>query len=110
MSTPEVPAPVQAVVDAINDADTHAFVAAFTEDGQVDDWGNVRSGSEGVRAWALSDAIGQRATMKVLDASTEGDVTTTTFEWSSDKFNGTSNGIFTVRDGLVSEFRIPPNH
>lgn len=109
MSTPELPAPVQAVVDAINDADTNAFVAAFTEDGEVDDWGRVLKGRDGVHDWALSDAIGQRATMKVLEASTDGDVTTTTFEWTSDRFNGTSEGIFTVRDGLVSSFRIPPH-
>ena len=34
-----VPAPVAAFVDAINNADTDAFVAFFTADGFVDDWG-----------------------------------------------------------------------
>lgn len=45
-----VPAPVQRVVDAINAADTDAFVAAFTDDGFVDDWGRVLRGPEGVRS------------------------------------------------------------
>ncbi|RYJ04773.1 MAG: nuclear transport factor 2 family protein, partial [Actinomycetales bacterium] len=46
-----VPAPVSAVVDAINAGDTDAFVAAFTADGQVDDWGRVLKGPDGVRSW-----------------------------------------------------------
>lgn len=37
--TVEVPVAVQAVVDAINNADYEAFVAAFAETGRVDDWG-----------------------------------------------------------------------
>lgn len=38
--TPEaLPAPVRRFVDAVNSADTDAFVEAFTEDGYVDDWG-----------------------------------------------------------------------
>jgi hypothetical protein len=57
----ELPTPVQAVVDAINAADTDAFVSGFTADGYVDDWGRVLRGPEGVRSWADSDAIGAGA-------------------------------------------------
>ena len=38
MTAPDLPGPVQQFVDAINSADTDGFVAAFTEDGFVDDW------------------------------------------------------------------------
>ncbi len=109
-SEAQVPAPVSAVVDAINAGDTDAFVAAFTLDGQVDDWGRVLTGSDGVRSWAESDAIGMDARMNVLGAETVGDTTTVAFEWSSRKFNGTSTAIVTVADGRVSSFRIPPAH
>ena len=60
MTSPTLPGPVQAVVDAINAADTDAFVAAFTEDGFVSDWGRVLNGADGIRSWADTDAIGQR--------------------------------------------------
>lgn len=109
MSNTEVPAPVQKMIDAINDADTEAFVAAFTADGFVSDWGNVKAGPDGVRAWAGSDAIGAGAQMTVLSASTEGDTTSIRFGWSSRVFNGESDGIFVVDGDRLASFTIPPH-
>jgi len=110
MSAPAVPAPVQVLVDAINAADTEAFVAAFTPDGFVSDWGTVKSGPEGVRAWAGSDAIGAGARMTVLSAETEGDTTRIRFDWSSRVFNGESDGVFVVEGDKLASFTIPPTH
>lgn len=98
------------MVDAINAADTEAFVAAFAADGFVDDWGRRLNGAAGVRSWAGSDAIGAGAQMTLLSAETAGDTTTVRFGWSSSVFNGESNGIFVVRDGKLASFTIPPNH
>ena len=75
MSDILLPAPVQAMIDAINAGDTDAFVAAFTADGFVSDWGTVKAGADGVRGWADSDAIGAGARMTVLSAATDGDTT-----------------------------------
>ena len=110
MSDNTVPAPVQAMVDAINAADTEAFVSAFTADGFVSDWGTVKSGPGGVRSWAGSDAIGARARMTVLSAVTEGDTTRIRFGWSSRVFNGESDGIFVVDGDKLASFTIPPAH
>jgi len=109
MST-QVPAPVQAMVDAINDADTEAFVAAFAPDGFVSDWGTVKAGPDGVRSWADSDAIGAGARMTVLSSDTEGDTTRIRFGWSSRVFNGESDGIFVVAGDRLASFTILPNH
>ena len=98
---------VAAVVDAINDGDEEAFVAAFTDDGQVDDWGRVLPGPDGARSCARTDAIGMGARMGVLEATERDDVTELRFTWSSRRFNGESRAFVTVRDGKVSEFRIP---
>lgn len=103
-----LPDPVRAVVDAINAADTDAFVDAFTPTGSVNDWGRVLTGPSGVRSWAESDAIGAGATMTVLEATTDGDITTLFFDWRSRVFNGTSHAIVTVVDDKVDSFRIPP--
>lgn len=105
--SPATPPAVQTLVDAINAGDTEAFVAAFTEDGRIDDWGRVLDGPEGVRSWADTDAIGQDARITVREADTEGEVTQLRFDWASRRFNGTSAAFVTVRDGLVAEFRIP---
>lgn len=103
----ELNAAVTAVVDAINAGDEDAFVAAFTADGKVDDWGRVLTGAAGVRSWAQTDAIGMDAKMGILEATERGDVTEIRFSWESRRFNGESRAFVTVRDGLVSEFRIP---
>lgn len=104
----DLPPAVERVVTAVNEADTEAFVAAFTADGRVDDWGRVLEGPEGIRSWADTDAIGQQARMEVTSASTDGDVTELQFTWTSNRFTGDSSAFVTVRDDLVAEFRIPP--
>ena len=68
MSEMKMPAAVQRMIDAINDGDSDAFVAAFTADGTIDDWGRVLSGAQGLRQWARTDAIGANATMTVITA------------------------------------------
>jgi len=110
MSQPSVPAEVQAMIDAINAADTDAFVDAFAPDGFVSDWGTVKAGSDGVRSWAGSDAIGAGARMTVLSAETDGDTTRIRFSWTSSVFTGESDGIFVVREGRLASFTIPPAH
>lgn len=110
MSAPALPAPAQAMVDAINAADTEAFVAAFTPDGFVSDWGTVKAGPDGVRSWAQTDAIGAGARMTVLTASSDGDTTRIRFGWKSSVFNGESDGIFVVDGDRLASFTIPPGH
>ncbi len=109
MADIEIPEPVQRFVAAINDADTDAFVAVFTEDGWVDDWGRVLRGAAGVRSWAGSDAIGAGAKMAITEAKVDGDTVTTRFDWRSNVFNGSSTGIFTLDGDRISGFRIPPH-
>lgn len=104
-----VPEAVRRVVEAINDADTDAFVAAFTPDGSVDDWGRVLRGPDGIRSWADTDAIGAGARMTVLSAETDGDTTRVHFGWESSVFNGESDGIFVVDGDRVASFTIPPH-
>ncbi|GAA3670913.1 nuclear transport factor 2 family protein [Microbacterium marinilacus] len=106
--TQSTPTPVTAFVEAINAADTDAFVALFAQDGLVDDWGTEYRGHERIRQWAGSDAIGAGARMKVLSASTDGDTTTIRFDWRSRVFNGESTGVFVLDAALIRSFTIPP--
>ena len=101
---------VAAFADAINTADTDAFVALFTDDGLVNDWGTEYSGPAGVRKWAGSDAIGAGAQMTVLSSDTDGETTTIRFGWRSSVFNGESTGIFVTDGDSIRSFTIPPSH
>ena len=53
-----VPTPVNEVVDAINKGDTTAFLALFTPDAAVDDWGSVYSGPDEIAVWNARELIG----------------------------------------------------
>ncbi|WP_424935421.1 MULTISPECIES: nuclear transport factor 2 family protein [Bacteria] len=110
MTDQTLPAPVRRMIDAINAADTDAFVAAFAPDGYVDDWGRVLRGAEGVRSWAGSDAIGAGAQMTVLSVESDGGTTRVHFDWRSNVFNGESDGIFVVEGDRLASFTIPPVH
>lgn len=108
MSHIELPAPIAALVDAINRGDTEAFVDAFTPDGLVDDWGRVLRGPDKLRSWAATDAIGMDARMTVVETHDEPDGTVRiVFDWASRRFNGRSQAYVTVTGDRVSIFRIP---
>ncbi len=101
-----LPSTLQAAVDAINAGDEDGFVAAFSPDGVVNDWGRVLKRHDGVRSWARSDAIGAGAAMTVTAATTSDASTHIVFDWRSRVFNGSSEAYVTIEDGLISEFRI----
>ncbi|MCW8060452.1 hypothetical protein [Agrobacterium tumefaciens] len=102
-----LPPALQAAVDAINAGDEEAFVAAFSPDGLINDWGRILKGYEGVRSWARSDAIGAGAVMTVTGAATTVNTTHIVFDWKSHVFNGRSEAYVTIPDRLIAEFRIP---
>lgn len=104
-----LPPALQSAVNAINGGDEDAFVAAFSPDGIINDWGRILIGADGVRSWARSDAIGAQARISVLEAGTTADRTHIVFDWQSRVFNGRSEAYVTVQNGLITEFRIPTN-
>ncbi len=57
----DLPAPVQAFIDTTNAGDSEAFVAVFTDDAHLEDWGRVFRGHDGARSWNASDNIGKRS-------------------------------------------------
>jgi ketosteroid isomerase-like protein len=103
-TTVPVPAAIQAFVDATNGADTEAFVAAFTEDAFLDDWGRQFHGHEGVASWNRTDNIGVQAhfDLESVEPAGEPDTYTVTIKVRSRRFNGTGAMAVTVRDGKIA--------
>lgn len=64
--TVELPTPIQKAFDATNAADSASFVAAFTEDGFINDWGRQLNGSAGIASWNQTDNIGKQASWEAL--------------------------------------------
>jgi ketosteroid isomerase-like protein len=110
MNTIEIPAAVQTFVEATNRGDAEAFVAAFTHDAELDDWGREYHGRDGVRAWDRTDNIGVRAhfTLVSIEPGASSDTFVVTLTVTGDGHNGTGPMTFRLRDGLIANLRIAP--
>lgn len=102
----ELPEPVARLLDAANDHDTDAFLASFTEDGVVDDWGREFAGSAAIREWSDREFIGADVIVTVTGTATHEDETAISAEVGGKGFNGPSHFTFTLGDGLVSRMTI----
>jgi len=103
---PDVPAPVRRLLDAANANDTDAFLACFTGDGTVDDWGREFTGPEAIRGWSDAEFIGKRVTLDVRGAEQDGDTTVVTAEVGGDGFNGPSHFGFDLDGDRVARMTI----
>jgi SnoaL-like domain len=103
-----LPAAIQAFIDATNRGDSDAFVAAFTEDAYLNDWGREFHGREGVRSWNRTDNIGVRSHFEFVSAEPGGtpDSYTVTMTVTGDGFNGTGPMSFELRGGKIASLRI----
>jgi hypothetical protein len=100
------PGPVARLLQAANEHDTDAFLASFTDDGVVDDWGREFTGAHAIQGWSDKEFIGVDVALALNDVTTEGDVTTVTADVGGRGYNGPSHFMFTVRDGLVARMTI----
>jgi SnoaL-like domain len=101
-----LPEPVARLLAAANGHDTDAFLASFTSDGVVDDWGREFPGADAIRSWSDKEFIGVDVTLDVEEVTTDGDATTIRAQVGGRGFNGPSHFTFAVRDGLVSRMTI----
>src|SRR3546814_14648081 len=67
MARSSLPAPIAAFIEATNAGDTDAFLAAFTEDAVVSDWGRVYRGRDAIADWDRTDNIGQRSRFDLVE-------------------------------------------
>jgi ketosteroid isomerase-like protein len=109
-STPLPPA-IAAFIDATNAADTDAFLAAFTDDAVLSDWGRVYSGREEISEWNRTDNIGRRSHFDLVDIAPGPAAGTyvVTLTVSGDGYNGTGPMTITVSQGRISRLIIAPD-
>jgi len=92
----ELPEPVARAVAAANANDTEAFLACFTPDGVVDDWGRQFRGPNAIRGWSDREFIGVRVSLEVTGVEQRNGATTVTATVGGDGFNGPSHFTFAV--------------
>jgi hypothetical protein len=110
MTTTPIPAPLQAFMDSTNRGDSAAFVAVFTEDAVLDDWGRVFHGRDGVASWNRTDNIGKRAHFELvgLEPGDGPDRVVATLTVTGGGFNGTGPMTFQFRNGRIARLVISP--
>jgi hypothetical protein len=106
MATPELPAPVATLLHAANGHDVDAFLASFTGDGVVDDWGREFRGAGAIRGWSDGEFIGANVTLEVTAVEARGDETVVTAQVGGDGFNGPSHFAFRVAGDRVARMTI----
>jgi len=104
----ELPHAIHAFVDATNRGDSDAFVAAFTSDAHLDDWGRGFDGHDGIRSWDRTDNIGKHSRFDIVGVALgeSPDTYIVTLTVSGDGYNGTGPMRFELRDGLISRLLI----
>jgi ketosteroid isomerase-like protein len=108
MATIQLPKAIQAFIDATNARDSDAFVAAFTDDAYLNDWGREFHGHEGVRSWDGTDNIGVNAHFELVDAEAGDapDSYVVTLTVSGDGYNGTGPMSFELRGNRIARLVI----
>jgi hypothetical protein len=94
-----LPEPVQAAIHAANAGDLIAFLADFTPDGVVDDWGREFHGGAQITGWSDAEFIGKQVTLAVeaVERDAEGAYVVTAAV-GGNGFNGPSHFAFLVDD------------
>lgn len=108
MELSATPAAIRTFIDATNAGDSDAFVAAFTADATLDDWGRKFAGQAGVRDWDRTDNIGVQSHFDLLaiEPGEAPDSYVVTIRVRGNGYNGTGPMVFQLRDGLVASLRI----
>jgi ketosteroid isomerase-like protein len=102
----QLPRGVRRVLEATNAGDADAFVAAFTEDGAVDDWGRTFRGREEIARWDAGENTGVHAHVEVQGWHAQGDTATVSVAVTGGGFTGTSTFTFETDGDLVRSMRI----
>ena len=107
MTDQSLPTPIQAFIDATNAADNEAFVATFTEDAYVRDYGREFTGHKGAADWNRTDNIGVNMKFAFVGfEQTAPGAYEVTLNATSNRFNGTGKLRITLRDNLISRLEI----
>ena len=104
--TQQVDPAVQALLDAANAGDLDAFLAGFTPDGVVDDWGREFHGNARIAEWSDAEFIGVQVSLRVTEASERDGEVVVAAQVGGNGFNGPSHFTFRVEGDRVSRMTI----
>jgi len=104
--TSNIPEAVARLVEAANHHDPEAFLASFTQDGVVDDWGREFTGAESIRGWSDREFIGANVSLTITRVSATDERATVSADVGGDGYNGPGHFIFELRGDRVARMTI----
>lgn len=100
----DLPPPVAEAFAATNARDLARFVAAFDDDGVIDDWGREFRGAEEIAEWSRRESIGVQQTFSVTDVRVGGSEVVVLADVGGGGFTGPSTFTFRLTpDGSAIE-------
>jgi hypothetical protein len=106
MAEQQLPTAVSRVIEATNAGDGAAFVASFTDDGVVDDWGRRFRGPVEIGRWDAGENTGVHSQFRVQEVRVDGDTVTARLAVTGGGYNGVSTFVFEVAGDRVRSMRI----
>lgn len=100
---PTTPAVVQRFVDMTNAGDPAGFLACFTDDAYLNDWGSEYRGRDGVARWNETDNIGVKSHLRIVAVAPEGGTCRVIVAVSGGGFNGEGTMTFTLSNDRISQ-------
>jgi ketosteroid isomerase-like protein len=102
MTTDGLPQAVADFFDATNAVDRERFLAAFTDDAVIDDWGHVYAGQDAIAGWNETDNMGVSSHIDVTGFEERDEAYVVSIQVAGDGYNGGGSMTFTLDDGLIS--------
>lgn len=106
MTEISIPQPVASFIDVVNRHDESGFLNAFTETGQVDDWGRTFTGREEIKRWSDKEFIGSLGTLTPEEVFEEGGEIVVIGDWRSNHANGRSRFAFNIEGDEIQKMTI----
>jgi SnoaL-like domain len=104
--TDALPEPVARLLRAANANDSNVFLATFTDNGVVDDWGREFAGQAAIREWSDREFIRQHVKLTITQITRDGETTVVTADVGGDGFNGPSHFSFQLDGDYVTRMTI----
>lgn len=97
---------VERLLNATNSGDIAGFLAAFTEDGVVDDWGREFRGHTQIRSWSDAEFIGREVKLDIQGVEEGKGETIIAAEVGGKGYTGPSHFAFRIEGDHVTRMTI----
>jgi ketosteroid isomerase-like protein len=106
MTTEGLPQAVIDFFEATNTTDRERFLAAFSDDAVLDDWGHQSDGRDAIGGWNETDNMGVSSHFDVLGHEIEDGAYVVSIEVRGVGYNGRGAMSFRLDDDLISRIVI----